>query len=98
MENKQQPKQMQVQIMDTAKNPIYANAMQITHTKDEFVLNFLKIFAPTATLNVRIITSPGHVKRIIVALQENVKRYESTFGEIKISDAPSEAIGFSDNK
>jgi hypothetical protein len=43
----------------------------------------------------KIITSPGHLKRIINALQQNVKMYEDKFGEIKEAEAPGgKEIGF----
>jgi hypothetical protein len=38
--------------------------------------------------------SPGHMKRMVAALQENIKRYESKFGEIKIAQEPKGKIGF----
>ena len=31
----------------------------------------------------RVITSPEHAKRILRALQENVRRYEESFGVIE---------------
>jgi hypothetical protein len=38
--------------------------------------------------------SPGHVKRVISALQENMKRYEEKFGKIKEAETPEGNIGF----
>ncbi|MCK5095594.1 MAG: DUF3467 domain-containing protein, partial [Spirochaetes bacterium] len=35
-----------------------------------------------------IITSPGHMKRIISAMEENVKKYEGKFGKIRQADEP----------
>jgi hypothetical protein len=92
MENKQQ--ELQIEITAGAKIPVYANAMRVSHNKEEFVLEFMKIIPPTATLDARIVTSPGHLKRIIKALQENLERYENTFGAIKEADAPANEIGF----
>ena len=34
----------------------------------------------------RIITSPKHMKRLLVALQDNVARYEAKFGPIVLGD------------
>jgi hypothetical protein len=87
---------MQIQVMPTAKDPIYSNGMQIRNTREEFVLDFMKLFPPTGTLNARIITSPGHIKRMIRALEDAVKKYESAFGPIKESEAPGKEIGFND--
>lgn len=89
---------MQVQVMPTAKDPIYSNGMQIRHTREEFIFDFMKLFPPTASLNARIITSPGHVKRMINALQDAVKKYENTFGTIQESESPVKEIGFNDSE
>jgi hypothetical protein len=47
-----------------------------------------------ASLINRVAVSPGHAKRIFTALQENIKRYEAKYGEIKPSLVPFEALGF----
>ncbi len=67
--------------------------MQILHTKEEFVLDFLNVFPPTGTLNSRIIVSPGHFKRMVKAMQENLEKYETAFSKIEASEEP-ETIGF----
>jgi hypothetical protein len=63
------------------------------HTKEEFVIDFLNIFPPTGTLNARIIVSPGHFKRMVKAMEENMKKYEASFGPVAESEAP-QGIGF----
>ncbi|HUT22082.1 MAG TPA: DUF3467 domain-containing protein [Candidatus Bipolaricaulota bacterium] len=93
-QNQQPPKQIQIKAQDADLKGIFANAMQITHTREEFVLDFLNIFPPQGTLNARIITTPGHLKRIVLALQDNLKKYENTFGEIEIADMPKNEVGF----
>ena len=69
--------------------------MQITHTQEEFMLDFFLIVPPQGTLTSRIIFSPGHLKRAIKALQENLEKHESKFGKIKEVDAPEGKLGFS---
>lgn len=86
--------QIQIKANDEKLKGEYANMMQVLHTKEEFVLDFLNIFPPTGTLNARIIVSPGHFKRMVQAMQENLSKYESGFGEISPSDAPKARIGF----
>ncbi|HYC22222.1 MAG TPA: DUF3467 domain-containing protein [Candidatus Bathyarchaeia archaeon] len=76
---------------------VYSNLMMITHRKEEFVLDFLFVQpqrGPSgealATLRSRIITTPEHTKRVLRALEENVRRYEATFGNIQeATDLPS---------
>ncbi len=69
---------------------VYSNLMMVSHRKEEFVLDFLFVQPQraasgeaVANLRSRIITSPEHVKRILRALEENVRRYESKFGVIE---------------
>jgi len=74
----QQPAQGQQQIQIKANDDDlkgkYANTVQMMHTKEEFVLDFLNIFPPTGTLNSRVIVSPSHFKRMIVAMESNLKK------------------------
>ncbi|MCK4804160.1 MAG: DUF3467 domain-containing protein [Spirochaetes bacterium] len=80
--------EIKVKLQDQLIGGVYTNALQITHTKEEFILDFLMISPPTGVVNARIITSPGHMKRIISAMGENVKKYEGKFGKIRQADEP----------
>jgi len=95
MENqpKQQQNQIQIKITDEVMKGVYANNMQIMHTKEEFVLDYMNILPPSGIMNSRVIVSPGHLKRMVKALSENLKKYEDQFGEIKEAENPNE-IGF----
>lgn len=86
--------QIQIKATDEKLKGEYSNVMQILHTKEEFVLDFLNIFPPTGTLNSRVILSPGHFKRMIKAMEENLKKYEDQHGKIQESEAPQQNIGF----
>lgn len=89
-----QPEQNQIQIRDNFAGGEYANAMSVGHTKEEFLLTFLNIVAPTGRVVGKVITSPGHLKRIIRALDENLKKYEAAFGKVAEAEAPKSEIGF----
>ncbi len=80
--------QMRVKITDEILRGVYANQMVVSHTKEEFILDFVNVFPPEGIVNARIIISPGHLKRVIRALAENVKKYEENFGEIPEAAAP----------
>lgn len=71
----------------------YTNNMVVSHTKEEFIMDFMFITAVDGVVTARLITSPGHLKRIIAALQENVKKYEAAYGEIKVEEPPKGATG-----
>lgn len=85
----------QIKIADNIPGAEYANAMQINHNKDEFHLMFLNIMGISGRTTGKIIVSPGHYKRIILAMQDNLKKYEKQYGEIKEAAAPEgKEIGF----
>lgn len=92
MDNQNQ--ENQIQIRDNFSGGEYANAMYVSHTKEEFLLTFLNIVAPSGRVVGKIITSPGHLKRIIRALDENLKKYEAAFGKVQEAEAPKNEIGF----
>lgn len=91
----QQSKQIQIKAQDEELKGKYSNLMQVTHTQEEFMLDFFLVVSPQGMLTSRIILSPGHLKRMIKALQENLEKHESKFGNIKEADAPEGRLGFS---
>jgi hypothetical protein len=93
MTNQQKP-QIQIKASDQDLKGQYANMLQILHTKEEFVLDFLNVFPPTGTLNSRVVLSPGHFKRMIKAMEENLKKYEEKFGKVEEAKAKENPIGF----
>jgi len=77
--------QLQVEIDEPTSQGVYTNLALVAHNATEFVMDFIFVQPqqPKAKVRARIITSPGHTKRFLRALAENVQRYEQTFGEIK---------------
>ena len=69
---------------------------RLLDTEDEFTIDFIYINPdpPFGKLQSRIITSPGHAKRFLMALQENITKYENNFGEIKVPTKPPGDIGY----
>lgn len=57
--------------------------MQVSHTGEEFVLDFISAFSPAGELVSRLIVSPRHMKRIVRALAENIQLYEQHNGVIQ---------------
>ena len=76
---------LQIQLDENTAQGNYANLSLVNHTETEFVLDFVFVQPMEARAKVqsRILSSPKHTKRFLLALQENVKRYEQRFGEIK---------------
>ena len=93
-QNNQQPSQPQIKANDETLKGEYANAMQVMHTKEEFVMDFISNLPPIASLVSRVIVSPGQMKLIARALNENIKKYEEQFGSVTPSEEPKNTIGF----
>ncbi|HVB07998.1 MAG TPA: DUF3467 domain-containing protein [Candidatus Acidoferrales bacterium] len=93
------PQQQQVQIKADEKEMVgqYTNLAMIHHNAEEFTLNFIYIFpnVPQGKLVSSVILSPGHAKRLLRALGENITRYETQFGTIPEGPAmPDPNVGF----
>lgn len=95
MNGQPQQQQINIKIEDAVLKGAYANAMAVSHSKEEFVLDFMNIFPwqRAGIVTARVITSPGHMKRICKALEENLKKYEEKFGKIEVAKEP-EGVGF----
>lgn len=90
--------QIKIKAKDDDLKGNYSNLMQIMHTKEEFMLDFFMVSPPTGVLASRIIMSPGHLKRMINALKDNIEKYEEKFGKIEEAETPEQKIGFDTNK
>lgn len=90
--------EIQIEIDDQTAQGIYSNLAMIAHSETEFIFDFIFVQPQTnkAKVKARIITSPTHAKRLMLAMQENISRYEQRFGEIKIITYPEaeKKIGF----
>jgi hypothetical protein len=86
--------QLQIRAKDDDIKGSYSNIMEVKHTKEEFCLDFLNIFPPVGALTARVIVSPGHLKRMIKALNDNLGVYEKNFGPIEPAPEPAGGIGF----
>ena len=64
----------------------YSNLAIISHSASEFVVDFAVILPgiPAPTVQSRIVLTPEHAKRLLGALQDNVVKYESQFGSIRL--------------
>jgi hypothetical protein len=79
--------QIQIQLDEDIAQGMYVNLALVNHTETEFTIDvmYLQPQQPKAKVRSRIISSPMHTKRLMMALQENVRRYEERFGTIEIS-------------
>ncbi len=73
---------IEIKIADEELKGRYCNLLRITHTRDEFVLDFIHLVPPAGIVTSRVVTSPGHMKRVLGAISTNIARYEEAFGAI----------------
>lgn len=93
-DNPMADQQLQVKATDEVLRGAYANALQVSHTKDEIVFDFLSLVPPQGQLVSRVITSPSHAKRILTALEDNLKKYEAQYGALTATPAQENNFGF----
>ena len=86
--NKDNTQQLKIEIDEKVGEGIYANFAVVTHSLAEFILDFIRVLpgAMKHKVKSRIVISPVHAKTFSNALQENIKKFEKKYGEIKISN------------
>jgi hypothetical protein len=79
--------QLQIQLDDDVAQGMYVNMAMVNNNETEFAFDFMFIQpqVPKAKVRARIITSPKHAKRFLLALQENLAKHEQRFGSIDIA-------------
>ena len=80
--------QLQIQLDDAIANGQYVNMALVNHTETEFTLDFIYVQPqqPRAKVLSRIITNPKHMKRLMMAMQDNLAKYEQKFGPVEVTD------------
>lgn len=78
--------QINLEVDEEISKGTYANFAVVTHSNTEFVIDFAFIFPqqPKNKVRARIISSPVHTKRFLMALQDNIKKFEDKHGQINI--------------
>lgn len=98
MEDQNNPQDLSIELNDEVAQGVYSNLAIISHSPSEFVVDFIRIMPgmPKAQVKSRIILTAEHAKRLMLALQDNIAKYEHHFGEIEVKGAePSIPIPFS---
>jgi hypothetical protein len=80
--------QLNIELSEEIAEGIYSNLAIITHSNSEFVLDFIRVMPgiPKAKVKSRIILTPEHAKRLSIALNDNIEKFEAVNGKIKIRD------------
>ncbi len=82
-----QPNQnkLNIELPEDVAEGVYSNLAIIQHSRSEFIIDFVKMLpgVPKAKVKSRIILTPQHAKRLLRALQDNIRKFESMHGELK---------------
>lgn len=91
MEEQQNPNQISIELSEDIAEGIYSNLAVITHSNSEFVIDFIKMMpgVPKAKVKSRIVLTPQHAKRLMKALNDNIKKFEQVHGAIKDTEMPN---------
>jgi Protein of unknown function (DUF3467) len=91
---------MNIELPEELAEGTYANLAIISHSTSEFVVDFIRIMPnlPQAKVKSRIILTPEHAKRLLQALNDNVRKYEQQFGKIQDKDVPQMPMNFNTPK
>ncbi len=89
--------QINIELSEEIAEGVYANLAMIAHSSGEFVIDFIRLMpgVPKAKVKSRIVITPEHAKRLLSALQDNISKYEASFGEVKsVDEAPKFPMNF----
>jgi len=77
-----------IELSDEVAQGIYSNLAIITHSSSEFIIDFVRIMPgmPKAQVKTRVILTPDHAKRLLLALQDNMAKFEANIGTIKLPE------------
>jgi hypothetical protein len=80
--------QLDIELSEEIAEGIYSNLAIISHSNAEFVVDFVRLLpgVPKAKVKSRIVLTPQHAKRLLLALGENVNKYEDMFGNIELHE------------
>ncbi|MHA8051753.1 DUF3467 domain-containing protein [Aquirufa sp. ROCK-SH2] len=84
MSNNPEENQLNIELPEEMAEGAYVNLALIAHSPSEFVLDFIRILPgiPKAKVKSRVVMTPDHANRLLMALQENIAKYEEAFGPI----------------
>jgi Protein of unknown function (DUF3467) len=73
-----------IELTEAAAEGIYSNLVLVSHSSSEFVIDFARLLPgpPKGKVHARIVMTPQNAKSLIGTLQENMARFERSFGPI----------------
>jgi hypothetical protein len=93
----EEKKTLKANLSKEIANGVYSNIFNVIFSQAEFVLDFGKLVPGKDDFDIvaRVLMAPMNLKRMINVLEENLKKYENQFGEIKVSSRDNDVkLGF----
>jgi len=89
----QQENQLSIELSEQVAEGVYTNLAIISHSNSEFIMDFVNIMPgiPKAKVKSRVVMSPQNTKRLIHALNENIKKFEQIHGPVKMDNSPNKS-------
>lgn len=78
-QNKDNQKKLEIELTPEIAAGTYANFAIVSHTDQEFFIDFAVLGPnmPKTRVNTRIVLTPTNAKRLLNALQENMKHFDN---------------------
>jgi hypothetical protein len=78
-------------VIPAGQEPVYSNVVRIAHTPSEMVFDFGRVLPGEneILIKTRVMMSPLSAKLLQRALADNLAKYETIFGEIKVPQGKS---------
>lgn len=93
----QKQNQLEIDLNHEVAQGIYANLAIIAHSSSEFIIDFVRLMpgVPKPEVKSRIIMTPENTKRLMLALQDNIRKFEQDNGMIRLMpEVPAAGLGF----
>jgi hypothetical protein len=78
-----QPQQITIKATDEDLKGNFSNTVQVKLQQDHFVLDFFMLSDPAGILVSRVVLTPGHIKSLASALNEQIAQYEKINGDVE---------------
>ena len=85
-QDEKKTQKIKIELDENISQGEYVNFSIVTHSPAEFIIDYIRILPGTkaAKFKSRIVMAPMHAKTLMLAMTDNIKKYEDKFGEIKV--------------
>ena len=99
-DNNKKRQEINIELPEEISEGVYTNLAIISHSNSEFIFDFVRMVpnVPKAKVKSRIVMTPQNAKRLMMALRENVKRFEAANGVIQEGGTPQFPMNFNTPK